>query len=164
MLLNTEFQNLIGRYNFTQDEIDLSAFVWAKAERAMQAKPTQEAVLLKEQPKFSTADIQAYYLGISRLPDWNYPQNLKVEPDGLTQSEAQFMVGNLKGVLKLAEAEKEYLKVVAQKAWENCDGTGATADEFAYLKQVLTFKERTKNQANKLANIQRKLKTIASGK
>ena len=157
MLLNTEFQNLIGRYNFTQDEIDLSAFVWAKAERAMQAKPTQEAVLLKEQPKFSTADIQAYYLGISKLPA---DKALEV----ITQSEAQFMVGNLKGVLKLAEAEKEYLKVVAQKAWENCDGTGATANEFAYLKQVLTFKERTKNQANKLANIQRKLKAIASGK
>ena len=157
MLLNTEFQNLIGRYNFTQDEIDLSAFVWAKAERAMQAKPTQEAVLLKEQPKFSTADIQAYYLGISQLPQ-------DKEQEVITQSEAQFMAGNLKGVLKLAEAEKEYLKVVAQKAWENCDGTGATADEFAYLKQVLTFKERTKNQANKLANIQRKLKAIASGK
>ena len=157
MLLKEEFNNLISRYNFTQDEIDLSAFVWAKAERAMQAKPTQEAVLLKEQPKFSTADIQAYYLGISQLPADKVPESI-------TQSEAQFMVENLKGVLKLAEAEKEYLKVVAQKAWENCDGTGTTAGEFAYLKQVLTFKERTKSQANKLANIQRKLKAIASGK
>ena len=157
MLLNTEFQNLIGRYNFTQDEIDLSAFVWAKAERAMQAKPTQEAVLLKEQPKFSTADIQAYYLGISQLPQ-------DKAPEVITQSEAQFMVQIFSRVLSDLEVLKEYQKIIAQMAWEGCDGTEATADEFVSLKRVLTFKERTKNQANKLANIQRKLKAIASGK
>ena len=157
MLLNTEFQNLIGRYNFTQDEIDLSAFVWAKAERAMQAKPTQEAVLLKEQPKFSTADIQAYYLGISQLPQ-------DKAPEVITQSEAQFMVQIFSRVLSDLEVLKEYQKIIAQMAWEDCDGTEATADEFISLKRVLTFKERTKSQANKLANIQRKLKAIASGK
>ena len=157
MLLNTEFQNLIGRYNFTQDEIDLSAFVWAKAERAMQAKPTQEAVLLKEQPKFSTADIQAYYMGISQLPQ-------DKAPESITQSEAQFMVQIFSRVLSDLEVLKEYQKIIAQMAWEDCDGTEATADEFISLKRVLTFKERTKSQANKLANIQRKLKAIASGK
>ena len=157
MLLTKEFQNLIGRYNFTQDEIDLSAFVWAKAERAMQSKPTQEAVLLKEQPKFSTADIQAYYLGISQLPAD------KVQ-ESVTQSEAQFMVQIFSRVLSDLEELKVYQKIIAQMAWEDCDGTEATAEEFVSLKRVLTFKERTKNQANKLANIQRKLKAIASDK
>ena len=157
MLLNTEFQNLIGRYNFTQDEIDLSAFVWAKAERAMQAKPTQEAVLLKEQPKFSTADIQAYYVGISQLP-------ADKEQEVITQSEAQFMVQIFSKVLSDLEVLKHYQKIAADTYWRKCDGTDDTAEEFAHLKRVLTFKERTKSQANKLANIQRKLKAIASGK
>jgi len=170
MLLKEEFNNLISRYNFTQDEIDLSAFVWAKAERAMQNKPTQEAALLKEVPKFSTADIQAYYVGISKLPDWNYPQgypenypkNLKVQTESLTASEAQFMVENLKGVLQMAEDEKELNKARAQHWWLQCDGTQATAEEYEQLKRVLNHKEHIKKQANKLANIQRKLKAIAS--
>jgi len=162
MLLKEEFNNLISRYNFTQDEIDLSAFVWAKAERAMQNKPTQEATLLKKVPKFSTADIQAYYVGISKLPDWNYPKNLKVEPESLTASEAQFMVENLKGVLQMAEDEKELNKARAQHWWLQCDGTQATSEEYEQLKRVLNHKEHIKKQANKLANIQRKLKAIAS--
>lgn len=162
MLLKEEFNNLISRYNFTQDEIDLSAFVWAKAERAMQNKPTQEAALLKEVPKFSTADIQAYYMGISKLYDWNYPKKLKAETESLTASEAQFMVENLKGVLQMAEDEKELNKARAQHWWLQCDGTEATAEEYEHLKRVLNHKEHIKKQANKLANIQRKLKAIAS--
>jgi len=176
MLLKQEFNALTDRYSFDQNEIDIGAFIWSKAEHAMldnfmvctleEAQECQECSdysgeyeTADEPPvprkQFSTEEIQKYYTGIQVLPDDKATSKI-------TPSEAQFLSSLLKPVLKALEKQKRYDKHKAEVIWQMCDGTPETVDYYVELKQHLNRKDKTKKQANKLAAIQKKLKVIAS--
>jgi len=171
MLLVQEFNTLAARYSFDDNEYDIGAFIWSKAEHAMldnymvctleetldcsgEYETTDELPVQRKQ--FSTEEIQKYYTGFGCLPKDKTQAKI-------TASEAQFLSSLLKNALKDFEELKSHDKVKADVIWGLCDKNDKdTGLYYEALKLHLNRKDKTKKQANKLAAIQKKLKVLAS--
>lgn len=143
MQMKSEFESLVERMGLGEDERTLAEIFWKRAEKAVQGKPSQEAFLLGGEPvNFEVRNTVILH-------------NIEF----LTNEEIDFMVSVNRQVLTNIEEAKKLLNQDIQRHWLLCDPDNPnTADDFDYLNQLKTWKRKIKNQSNKLAGIQRKLK------
>ena len=143
MQMKSEFDNLVQRMGLGEDERTLAEIFWKRAEKAVQGKPSQEAVLLGGEPvNFEVRNTVILH-------------NIEF----ITNEEIDFMVSVNRQVLTNIEEAKKLLNQDIQRHWLLCDPDNPnTVDDFDYLNQLKTWKRKIKNQSNKLAGIQRKLK------
>lgn len=143
MQMKSEFESLVERMGLGEDERTLAEIFWKRAEKAVQGKPSQEAFLLGGEPvNFEVRNTVILH-------------NIEF----LTNEEVDFMVSVNRQVLTNIEEAKKLLNQDIQRHWLLCDPDNPnTADDFDYLNQLKTWKRKIKNQSNKLAGIQRKLK------
>jgi len=135
MILKPEFANMVDRMGLEDGELSLAEIVWEKAERAMQGKPTQEALLLKS----------AHYSPTS--------------PYALTQDEIQSLTTGLAAVLRNDEEVLAILKRDIDTLWRYSDPDNAdTATVFDRMNVLRNTQRRVKKDHAKLARIQHKLK------
>lgn len=141
--MKSEFESLVERMGLGEDERTLAEIFWKRAEKAVQGKPSQEAFLLGGEPvNFEVRNTVILH-------------NIEF----LTNEEVDFMVSVNRQVLTNIEEAKKLLNQDIQRHWLLCDPDNPnTADDFDYLNQLKTWKRKIKNQSNKLAGIQRKLK------
>jgi len=135
MILKPEFANMVDRMGLEDGELSLAEIVWEKAERAMQGKPTQEALLLKS----------AHYNPTS--------------PYALTQDEIPSLTTGLAAVLRNDEQVLTNLKRDIDTLWRYSDP--ANPDSFVAFERMNILRNtqrRVKKDHAKLARIQHKLK------
>lgn len=143
MQMKSEFDNLVQRMGLGEDERTLAEIFWKRAEKAVQGKPSQEAVLLGGEPvNFEVRNTVILH-------------NIEF----ITNEEIDFMVSINRVALTRIEEVKKLINRDIQNHWLLCDPDNPnTAGDFEYLNQLKTWKRKIKNQSNKLASIQRKLK------
>ena len=139
MLLKNEFYHMCNHIGLEDSEIALAEIVWQKAERAMQGKPVQEALLLK------TVTYKSPY------------------PNQLTQDELQSLTTGLALVLK---QDENYIKKIRNRIdllWTKSDPDNKDSDSdsklcFNEMNCWRTLHRKLKKDHSKLAVIQHKLK------
>lgn len=137
MEMKREFLHMVDRMGLEEAELALAEIVWQKAERAMQGKPAQEAILLK-QPYVAIKDYQEH---------------------DLTRQEVQFLSMILADMLGTAQVNMLKLKSKIQEAWLLCDPEDkTTAENFEYLNHLRSHQRRVSAMMRKFEKIQRKLK------
>ncbi len=143
MQMKSEFESLVSRMGLGEDERTLAEIFWKRAEKAMQGKPSQEAILLGGEPvNFEFRNTVILH-------------NIET----LTNEDIDFMISINRVALTKIEEVKKLINRDIQVHWLLCDPDNPnTAEDFAYLNQLKTWKRKIKNQSNKLASIQRKLK------
>jgi len=135
MLLKNEFYHMINHLGLEDGELALAEIVWEKAERAMQGKPVQEPVLLKN---------TYLYPGPSRE---------------LTQAELQLLTDGLALVLANDELQLRNLKLRIQQCWEKSNPDDKDSEPyFNVMNEYRTQQRKIKKGHKALARIQHKLK------
>ena len=135
MLLKNEFSHMVNHLGLEDAELALAEIVWEKAERAMQGKPVQEAVLLKN---------TYLYPGPSRE---------------LTQAELQILTDGLALVLANDELQLKNLKLRIQQCWNASNPDDETTEPYFNVMNEYRTKQRKMKKAHvALARIQHKLK------
>lgn len=136
MLLKSEFYHMCNHLGLEDGELALAEIVWEKAERAMQGKPVQEAVLLKQTPVFA--------------PEKSTP---------FTREEAQFMVDLTRDLLCTAQSNMKVLRREIQVVWLLCDPDDVKTDHyFDGLNTLRNYQRKINSSMRKLENIQHKMK------
>lgn len=143
MQMKSEFDNLVQRMGLGEDERTLAEIFWKRAEKAVQGKPSQEALLLGGEPiNFEVRNTVILH---------------KLET--ITDEEIDFMVSINRNVLTQIEEVKKLLNRDIQKHWLLCDPDNPdTLEDFEWLNGLKGLKRKVKYQGNRLASIQRKLK------
>ncbi len=137
MEMKREFLHMVDRMGLEDGELALAEIVWQKAERAMQGKPVQEAVLLKSE--FTPAR----------------------QPQALTREEMQFLSGVLRDMLNVAQNNMVGLRGAIQEAWLLCDPDDEKTEEnFQLLNQLRTYQRKVSVMMRKFEKIQHKLKKL----
>lgn len=138
MLLKNEFYHMCNHLGLEDGELSLAEIVWEKAERAMQGKPVQESVLLKQPYVFAET---------------------KREPSQFTREEAQFMSDLTRSFLNTAQSNMKVLRRDIQAVWLLCDPDDEKTDHYFEELNVLRNYQRKINSAlRKLESVQHKLK------
>lgn len=143
MQMKSEFESLVERMGLGEDERTLAEIFWKRAEKAVQGKPSQEAMLLGGEPV-----------------SFEFRKTVVLHQiETITNEEVDFLVSVNRQVLTNIEEAKKLLNHDIQRHWLLCDPDNPnTADDFDYLNQLKTWKRKIKRQSNMLAGIQRKLK------
>lgn len=135
MEMKREFLHMVDRMGLEDAELALAEIVWQKAERAMQGKPVQEAVLLKSQ-----------HIG-------------KSNPHVLSREEVQFLTMMITDMLNTAQVNMYALKAAIQEAWLVCDPEDEkTKQNFEALNHLRSVQRKIAPMMRKLEKIQHKLK------
>lgn len=135
MEMKREFLHMVDRMGLEDGELSLAEIVWQKAERAMQGKPTQEAVLLKSE-----------YVG-------------KSNSNALSREEIQFLSGLLRDMLNTAQTNSAALREIIQEVWLLCDPDDEkTKENFEHLNEIRSYQRKVYAMMRKLEKIQHKLK------
>lgn len=137
MEMKREFLHMVDRMGLEDGELALAEIVWQKAERAMQGKPTQEAVLLKSE--FTPVR----------------------QPEILTREEIQFLSGVLRDMLNTAQINSARLREVIQEVWLLCDPDDEkTKENFEHLNEIRSYQRKVYAMMRKFEKIQHKLKKL----
>lgn len=135
MLLKNEFYHMCNHLGLEDGELTLAEIVWEKAERAMQGKPVQEAVLLKSNHR-----------GIS-------------DPHNLTQAELQSLTVGLADVLTHEQEVLQKLKERIDYCWRKSEPNNAdTQVWFNQMNAHRNLQRKIKKDYAVLSRIQYKLK------
>lgn len=135
MEMKREFLHMVDRMGLEDGELALAEIVWQKAERAMQGKPTQEAVLLKSE-----------YVG-------------KSNPHALSREEVQFLTMMITDMLNTEQVNMYALKAAIQEVWLVCDPEDEkTKQNFEALNHLRSVQRKIARMMRKLEKIQHKLK------
>ncbi len=135
MEMKREFLHMVDRMGLEDGELSLAEIVWQKAERAMQGKPTQEAVLLKAE------------------------HTIESNPHVLSRQEVQFLTMMITDMLNTAQINMYKLKQATQNAWLLCDPEDETTKEnFEGLNHLRSYQRKISPMMRKLEKIQHKLK------
>ena len=135
MLLKTEFYHMCNHLGLEDGELSLAEIVWEKAERAMQGKPVQEAVLLKK---------EAY---------------VRNDPHELTQAELQSLTDGLAFVLTHEEDMLKNLKKLIDLHWRKSEPDNPESEVyFNDMNEYRNLQRKVKKDHANLARIQHKLK------
>jgi hypothetical protein len=143
MQMKSEFDSLVERMGLGEDERTLAEIFWKRAEKSVQGKPTQEALLLGGEPvNFEVRNTVILH-------------NIET----LTNEDIDFLVSINRVALTRVEEVKKLINRDIQVHWLLCDPDNPnTLEDFAYLNQLKSWKRKLKIQSNKLSSIQRKLK------
>lgn len=143
MQMKSEFESLVERMGLGEDERALAEIFWKRAEKAVQGKPIQEAMLLGGEPV-----------------SFEFRKTVVLHQiETLTNEEIDFMVHMNRGALTALEEIKKLVNQAIQQEWVQCDPENPyTIDCFEALNEYKNLKRKVKHQSNMLAGIQRKLK------
>jgi hypothetical protein len=143
MQMKSEFDSLVERMGLGEDERALAEIFWKRAEKAVQGKPTQEALLLGGEPvNFETRSAVILY-------------NIET----LTNQEIDFMVWLNRGTLNGIEEMKMFLKRNIDVEWTRANPEDPmTQGNFEMMNNMKDMLRKLKRQTNMLSSIQRKLK------
>lgn len=135
MEMKREFLHMVDRMGLEDAELALAEIVWQKAERAMQGKPVQEAVLLKSE-----------YVG-------------KSNPHALSREEVQFLTMILTDMLRTSQQNMRNMRASMQEVWLLCDPDDEkTQENFEILNYLRSVQRKISPMIRKLEKIQHKLK------
>ncbi len=135
MILKQEFIHMVNHMGLEDAELALAEIVWNKAERAMQGKPVQEAVLLKN---------TYLYPGLSQE---------------LTQAELQMLTDGLSLVLTADEQQLKNIKLRIEQCWNKSNPDDKDSEVyFDMMNEYRTQQRKMKKAHIALARIQHKLK------
>lgn len=135
MLLKTEFYHMCNHLGLEDGELSLAEIVWEKAERAMQGKPVQEAVLLKKEAC------------------------VRNDPHELTQAELQSLTDGLALVLTHEETMLANLKKLIDLHWRKSEPDNPESEVyFNDMNEYRNLQRKVKKDHANLARIQHKLK------
>ncbi len=135
MILKQEFIHMVNHMGLEDAELALAEIVWNKAERAMQGKPVQEAVLLKN---------TYLYPGPSQE---------------LTQAELQMLTDGLSLVLTADEQQLKNIKLRIEQCWNKSNPDDKDSEVyFDMMNEYRTQQRKMKKAHIALARIQHKLK------
>lgn len=142
MLLQSDFDSLVTRMGLGEDERTLAEIFWKRAEKAMQGKPSQEAVLLGGEP---------LNLVLFKFADGN----------DLTQDELNFMIWLNRSTLNNINEMRMFINQTVKTEWKLCDPENPmTKGNFEMLNDYKNMQRKLKRQTNMLSSIQRKLKKM----
>ena len=142
MLLQSDFDSLVTRMGLGEDERTLAEIFWKRAEKAMQGKPSQEAVLLGGEP---------LNLVLFKFADEN----------DLTQDELNFMIWLNRSTLNNINEMRMFVNQTVKTEWKQCDPENPlTQGNFEMLNDYKDIQRKLKRQTNMLSSIQRKLKKM----
>lgn len=140
MLLETEFDTFTKLHGLKGTYTGIAEIAWEAAERAMQNKPVQVPVLLKQQKQFKSNDLSS-----------------------LTRSELQSLSSIMNVVLSIMEDNKQLLKFDTRNMYYLAEeGTEEGEYYFRELNRLRNLQRSVKSRYNKIAEIQRKLKSVLS--
>jgi hypothetical protein len=137
-----QFQQAVSSLGLTEEQYEIAKLVWAKAEKVLMQKPTQEAVLLK--------------------PKQELHQEVK-----FTQQELQSLSSYLSSYLKLVNSVYDFSKSSVSEMWERCDKNSTSEHNelaFSLLNSHKDNLRKIKKRKEAVEKIQRKTKKLLRSK
>jgi predicted RNase H-like nuclease (RuvC/YqgF family) len=142
MILKPEFAHMIDRLGLEDGELALAEIVWEKAERAMQGKPLQEAVLTSNKLEQFLKSYAQTHRAVS-----------------FTTEELQALTQGLSEVLSADEDALEFLKGRIDQLWHKSNPDDKDSETYFNMMNYYRNQQRKlKRQHKVLAGIQHKLK------